>query len=200
MLVATRKTRDAPRARLRACPSLAAGRVTGSPISSAYVSTYPAVSRRYWTAPLPDATDAAVTTWLESVIGHSKDGALQALSTEGAPAPELLYAYSMRMAELAVQRNDHDAVRHGLAALALASHVFDPRELVVIATLHHRSAEVIGLQIGPLLSSIEELATLEFAAWLREFPAATREHRLASRLLYRETRRRCDAPVRPSLR
>jgi hypothetical protein len=80
---------------------------------------------------------------------------------------DLLRTWSERLASLGVRLDSSGPLVQGLVALSLAEEA-DPGEAMLVATLHRRSAEKLGVSPERLFDAAAQRTDLAGARWLRD--------------------------------
>ena len=111
----------------------------------------------YGRRPIPHPLDDVVHRLVDGADAADSDDRRLFLGLLNLDQAQVFNAYSERMASLAVRRRDPALVRDGLRASALASHVEDIREIILILSLHYRSLEKLG--VDPVVPFAEVVAS-----------------------------------------
>ena len=121
----------------------------------------------YYAARIPGGHDdrigRAVAAW--SAAAPAAQAAIrEAVDDDRA---DLLRTWSERLASLGVRLDSPGPLVQGLVALSLAEEA-DPGEAMLVATLHRRSAEKLGLSPERLFDAATERTDLAGMRWLRD--------------------------------
>jgi hypothetical protein len=121
----------------------------------------------YYAGRIPSAADdrigRAVAGWT-AASPATQAAVREAIDDDRA---DLLRAWSERLASLAVRLDSSGPLVQGLVALSLAEEA-DPGEAMLVATLHRRSAEKLGLAPERLFDAAAGRTDLAGARWLRD--------------------------------
>jgi hypothetical protein len=122
---------------------------------------------RYYASRIPVAADDRIGRAVAAFSAASP--AAQAAIREALDddASDLLRAWAERMASLAVRLESGGPLVQGLVGLSLAEET-DPAEAMLVATLHRRSAEKLGLPVQRIFDGASGRTDLAGARWLRD--------------------------------
>jgi hypothetical protein len=116
---------------------------------------------------MPNAQDSTVGRAVAAFSAASPGGQAAIREAIDDDRADLLRAWSERMAALAVRFESHSPLVQGLVGLSLAQEA-DGGEALLIAPLHRRSAEKLGLDADRIFDAAAGRTDLGGARWLRD--------------------------------
>jgi hypothetical protein len=121
----------------------------------------------YHRSRIPNAYDNRVGRAVASFMAASPGGQAAIREAIDDDRAGLLRAWSERLAALGVRLESQSPLVQGLVALSLAQEA-DPAEALLVAPLHRRSAEKLGLESDRVFDAAAGRADLSGARWLRD--------------------------------
>jgi hypothetical protein len=121
----------------------------------------------YFTSRIPHASDSRVGRAVAAFTVASPGGQAALRESIDDDRAGLLRAWSERLAALGVRLDSQSALVQGLIGLSLAQEA-DAGEALLVAPLHRRSAEKLGLPADRVFDAAASRADLAGARWLRE--------------------------------
>jgi hypothetical protein len=121
----------------------------------------------YHRSRIPNGYDSRVGRAVAAFSAASPGGQAAIREAIGDDRAGLLRAWSERMAALGVRLESHSPLVQGLIGLSLAEEA-DPGEALLVAPLHRRSAEKLGLDSDRVFDAACGRTDLAGAHWLRD--------------------------------
>jgi len=140
----------------------------------------------YLALPIPCPIDDEVRTFVDLLIRSDTAERSEATSLMTRRHASVLGCYAERNATRAVRERRPELISHALSALALASQLSDPRDLIVILSLLYRSGELIGLPAITSSTYRIEIDNPEFVDFWNQFRARTEVDRSIETMRYAE--------------
>jgi hypothetical protein len=121
----------------------------------------------YYAGRIPAPADERVGRAVAAFSSASPAAQAAIREAIGDDRADLLRAWGERLASLGVRLESSGPLVQGLVGLSLAEEA-DPAEAMLVATLHRRSAEKLGLQPERIFDAAAGRTDLPGARWLRD--------------------------------
>jgi hypothetical protein len=121
----------------------------------------------YYASRIPAAADERVARAVAAFTDASPSAQAAIREAIDDDRADLLRAWGERLASLGVRLDSSGPLVQGLVGLSLAEEA-DPAEAMLVATLHRRSAEKLGLQAERIFDAAAGRTDLSGARWLRD--------------------------------